>query len=77
MPPLDMPMKWSLETKIIGSGLALFLLFLGLIRFVSYENAIALIQSSNQVQHSEQVLGLLAEFSTSLMDAEAGRLTIF
>lgn len=68
-------MKWSLETKIIGSGLALFLLFLGLIRFVSYENAIALIQSSNQVQHSEQVLGLLAEFSTSLMDAEAGRLT--
>lgn len=69
-----MPMKWSLEGKLMTGGVMLILLLMGIVRLISYQNATALIENSKQIDQAKQVLSGLADMSVAITDAEAGRL---
>ncbi len=66
-------MKWSLEGKWIASGFGLSLLLMGIVSFISYQNATQLIESSNKVKHTHEVMKSLIDIFATLTDAEAGR----
>ncbi|MEH1965259.1 sensor histidine kinase [Nostoc sp.] len=66
-------MKWSVEGKWIVSGLALSLLLMGIISFISYRNATQLIESGNKVKHTHEVMKSLIDIFATLTDAESGR----
>lgn len=65
--------KWFPERKWLLSGLGLVLLLLGAVSYASYQNAIRLLTSANQVRHTNQVLKTLTDVVSTLTDAEAGR----
>ncbi|MFH7024107.1 MAG: ATP-binding protein [Heteroscytonema crispum UTEX LB 1556] len=66
-------MKWSLERKWIASGFGLSFLLMGIVSFISYQNATQLIESSNKVKHTHEVMKSLIDIFATLTDAEAGR----
>ncbi len=66
-------MKWSLEGKWIASGFGLSLLLMGIVSFISYQNATQLIESGNKVKHTHEVMKSLIDIFATLTDAEAGR----
>ncbi|MBD2357211.1 CHASE3 domain-containing protein [Tolypothrix sp. FACHB-123] len=66
-------MKWSPEGKWIASGFGLSILLMGIVSFISYQNATQLIESSAQVKHTHEVMKNLIDIFATLTDAEAGR----
>jgi signal transduction histidine kinase len=64
-------MKGGWERQLIAGGFGLALLFMGYLRFISYQNAIALIYNTNQVERTEDQLNHLVEISAVLAHAEA------
>ncbi|MDZ8053400.1 MAG: ATP-binding protein [Aulosira sp. ZfuVER01] len=66
-------MKWSLEKKWIASGFGLSFLLMGIVSFISYQNATQLIESSNKVKHTHEAMKSLIDIFATLTDAEAGR----
>ncbi|PMB50825.1 histidine kinase [Fischerella thermalis CCMEE 5201] len=66
-------MKWSLEGKWIASGFGLSLLLMGVVSFISYQNATQLIDSGNKVKHTHEVMKSLIDIFATLTDAESGR----
>ncbi|MBN3946972.1 MAG: CHASE3 domain-containing protein [Nostoc sp. NMS7] len=66
-------MKWSLERKWIASGFGLSLLLMGTASLISYQNATQLIESSNQVKDTHEVMKNVIDIFATLTDAEAGR----
>lgn len=66
-------MNRSLEGKWIRAGLGLAFLLMGAVSFVSYQNAMQLQESSDQVRQTNTVLQSLTEISATLTEAESGR----
>ncbi|TBR61661.1 histidine kinase [Westiellopsis prolifica IICB1] len=66
-------MKWSLEGKWIASGFGLSLLLMGIVSFISYQNATHLIESGNKVKHTHEIMKSLIDIFATLTDAESGR----
>ncbi|MFS0515982.1 ATP-binding protein [Nostoc sp. UIC 10607] len=66
-------MKWSLERKWIASGFGLSLLLMSIVSLISYQNATQLIESSNQVKDTHEVMKNVTDIFATLTDAEAGR----
>lgn len=66
-------MKWTLEGKFIAGGFGLTLLLMGMVSFASYKNTKQLIESSERVQHTYEVLTNLTDFYAAMNVAESGR----
>ncbi len=66
-------MQWSPEGTWIASGFGLSLLLMGIVSFISYQNATQLIASSNKVKHTHEAMKNLIDIFATLTDAEAGR----
>ncbi|MEE3718888.1 ATP-binding protein [Tumidithrix elongata RA019] len=66
-------MKWNLEQKLIVGGLCAALLLMGIISWISYQNAIQLIKSTERIKKTYTTLEYLAEVQATLNEAEAGR----
>lgn len=66
-------MKWSLEGKLNAVGLALALMLMGFVNFVSYRNATQLTESAQKLEHTNKVLNNLINVFATLTDAESGR----
>lgn len=66
-------MKWSLEGKWITGGFSLALVLMGVVSFISYQNANQLAESAKQVRQTNQVLKAITAISATLTDAESGR----
>jgi signal transduction histidine kinase len=67
-------MKGVFEKKLIAVVFLLAFILMAGIRFVSYRNAIALIDSTNRVEQIEDEYNHLVEIFSALTDAEAGYL---
>lgn len=66
-------MKWSLEERVLASGLAVILLLMGLVNLVSPKNTAELTENARQVQSTYDILGNLTEFLAAMSVAESGR----
>lgn len=66
-------MKWSFERKWIAGGFGFALLLMGIVSIISYHNSTKLIESSNKVKHTHEVLKNLIDVFATLTDAESGR----
>ncbi|WNZ44231.1 ATP-binding protein [Leptolyngbya boryana CZ1] len=66
-------MKTSLEGQWIRAGLGFAFLLMGVVSFVSYQNATQLMESSQQVRQTNEVLQSLTDISTTLTEAESER----
>jgi signal transduction histidine kinase len=66
-------MNRSLEGKWIRAGLGVAFLLMGIVSFVSYQNAAQLMESSQQVRQTNIVLQSLTDISITLTEIESGR----
>lgn len=66
-------MKWSFEGKWIARGFCFAVLLMCIVSIISYQNTINLIESSNKVKHTHEVLKNLIDVFATLTDAESGR----
>lgn len=66
-------MQKSLEGQWIRAGLGFAFLLMGAVSFVSYQNATQLMESSQQVRQTNEVLQSLTDISATLTDAESER----
>ena len=66
-------MKWNLEKHLVAGGLCAALLLLATISFVSYQNAIQLIKSTERIKGTYSTLEHLAEIQATLNEAESER----
>ena len=66
-------MKWNLERKLIVGGLCSALLLMGGISWISYQNAIQLVKSTERVKKTYTTLEHLTEIQATLNEAESGR----
>jgi CHASE3 domain sensor protein len=66
-------MKWNLEKKLIVGGLFAALLMMGGISWISYQNAIQLIKSTERVKKTYISLEHLTEIQATLYEADASR----
>lgn len=66
-------MKWNLERKLIASGLGAALLIMGTMSWISYQNAIQLIRSTERIKRTYSTLEHLANIQATLNEAESGR----
>ncbi len=66
-------MKWNLEKKLIAGGLCGALLMICGISWISYQNAIQLIKSTERVKKTYTTLEYLTEIQATLNEAESGR----
>ncbi|HTL88712.1 MAG TPA: CHASE3 domain-containing protein, partial [Leptolyngbya sp.] len=71
--PTKFPITWTLEGKWVTGGFGLVLLLIGMVSFVSYQNAVQLAESAKRVRQTNTVLKDLTSISATLTDAEAGR----
>ncbi len=65
--------KWNLERKLIVGGLCTALLLMGVISWLSYQNAVQLIKSTERIQIAYSTLENLALVQSTLNEAESGR----
>ena len=66
-------MKWNLERKLIAGGLGAALLIMGTMSWISYQNAIQLIRSTERIKRTYSTLEHLADIQATLNEAESGR----
>jgi signal transduction histidine kinase len=66
-------MKWNLERKLIAGGLGTALLIMGTMSWISYQNAIQLIRSTERIKRTYSTLEHLADIQATLNEAESGR----
>ncbi len=66
-------MKWNLERKLIATGLCATLLLMGTISWISYQNTIQLLRSTDRIKRTYSTLEHLAEIQSTLNEAESGR----
>ncbi|PZO41496.1 MAG: histidine kinase [Pseudanabaena frigida] len=66
-------MKWNLERKLIAGGLCAALLVMGSMSWISYQNAIQLIRSTERIKRTYSTLEHLADIQATLNEAESGR----
>lgn len=62
-----------MKKKWIISGTGLALLLMGITSLASYQNANSLVENSNEVEHTHELLETLTDISATLLDAESGR----
>jgi len=65
--------KWFFGEKVIAAILAIILMLIGLVSFVSHENTTELIDSYHKVQKTYDLLNTLTNFYAAMTVAESGR----
>lgn len=66
-------MKWLHEGKWVKSGFGLAVVLMGAVSVTSYQNAMQLVKSANQVRQTNETLNILTNLSATLSDAESRR----
>ncbi|WP_416670766.1 sensor histidine kinase [Egbenema bharatensis] len=66
-------MKWLHQGKWMTGGFGLAVLLMGAVSLTSYQNAMRLVDSANQVKQTNGILNILTDLSITLAEAESRR----
>jgi signal transduction histidine kinase len=71
--PNARPVRWSVERLWVTVAFCLALLLMGVVNFISYQNATQLIDRAIQLKQTNDLLTTLTDVSATLTDAESRR----